>query len=32
MLDSATYDLDRLDRETRMPIKALGLAVAERLV
>lgn len=31
MLDSATYDLDRLDRETRMPIKALGLAVAERL-
>jgi len=32
MLDSATYSLEALPRGTRMPIKALGLAVAERLV
>jgi MinD-like ATPase involved in chromosome partitioning or flagellar assembly len=32
MLDSGTYTLDALDGETRLAIKRLGLAVAERLV
>jgi len=32
MLDSATYSLEALGRPTRMAIKALGLAVARRLV
>lgn len=32
MLDSGTYDLDELGRAMRMPIKRLGLAVAEQLV
>lgn len=32
MLDSATYTLDDLPRKTRMPIKRLGLAVAQDLV
>lgn len=32
MLDSGTYALDALGRETRVPIKLLGLAVAEQLV
>lgn len=32
MLDTATYALDALGRPTRVPIKLLGLAVAEQLV
>lgn len=32
MLDSGTYSLEALDPETRLPIKELGLAVAEQLV
>jgi MinD-like ATPase involved in chromosome partitioning or flagellar assembly len=32
MLDSGTYSLEALDRRTRLPIKRLGLAVAEQLV
>jgi MinD-like ATPase involved in chromosome partitioning or flagellar assembly len=32
MLDSATYQLDALERTSRMAIKRLGLAVAEQLV
>jgi MinD-like ATPase involved in chromosome partitioning or flagellar assembly len=32
MLDSGTYALEALDRSTRLPIKRLGLAVAEQLV
>jgi MinD-like ATPase involved in chromosome partitioning or flagellar assembly len=32
MLDSGTYSLEALDRRTRLPIKQLGLAVAEQLV
>jgi MinD-like ATPase involved in chromosome partitioning or flagellar assembly len=32
MLDSATYQLDALERTTRMAIKRLGLAVADQLV
>ena len=32
MLDSATYQLDALERPSRMAIKRLGLAVAEQLV
>jgi hypothetical protein len=32
MLDSGTYSLEALDRRTRLPVKRLGLAVAERLV
>ncbi len=32
MLDTGTYALEALPRETRMPIKLLGLAVAEQLV
>jgi MinD-like ATPase involved in chromosome partitioning or flagellar assembly len=32
MLDSGTYTLEALDRRTRLPIKRLGLAVAEQLV
>jgi MinD-like ATPase involved in chromosome partitioning or flagellar assembly len=32
MLDSGTYSLEALDRRTRVPVKRLGLAVAERLV
>jgi MinD-like ATPase involved in chromosome partitioning or flagellar assembly len=32
MLDSGTYSLEALDRRTRLPVKQLGLAVAERLV
>jgi MinD-like ATPase involved in chromosome partitioning or flagellar assembly len=32
MLDSGTYTLEALDRRTRLPVKRLGLAVAERLV
>lgn len=32
MLDSATYRLDSLNRPTRVPIRQLGLAVAEKLV
>lgn len=31
MLDSASYELGALDRDTRMPIKELGLAAYERL-
>jgi MinD-like ATPase involved in chromosome partitioning or flagellar assembly len=31
MLDSGTYSLEALDRCTRLPVKRLGLAVAERL-
>lgn len=31
MLDSGTYALERLSRRVRMPIKELGLAVAEQL-
>ena len=32
MLDSGTYSLEALDRESRIPVKTLGLAVAEQLV
>ena len=32
MLDSGTYTLEGLRRETRRPVKLLGLAVAEQLV
>jgi MinD-like ATPase involved in chromosome partitioning or flagellar assembly len=32
MLASDTYSLEALDRRTRLPVKRLGLAVAERLV
>jgi hypothetical protein len=32
MLDTGTYALDALDRDTRVPVKLLGLAVAEQLV
>jgi hypothetical protein len=32
MLDSASYQLDVLERTSRMAIKRLGLAVAEQLV
>jgi putative peptide zinc metalloprotease protein len=32
MLDSGTYSLNALDRETRMAVKTLGLAVGEQLV
>jgi len=32
MLDSGTYALEALDRSTRVPIKQLGVAVAEQLV
>jgi MinD-like ATPase involved in chromosome partitioning or flagellar assembly len=32
MLDSATYDLDGLALDTRLPIKALGQSVVERLI
>jgi MinD-like ATPase involved in chromosome partitioning or flagellar assembly len=32
MLDSGTYSLEALDRRTRLSVKRLGLAVAERLV
>jgi MinD-like ATPase involved in chromosome partitioning or flagellar assembly len=32
MLDSGTYALEALDRGTRIPVKQLGLAVAEQLV
>jgi MinD-like ATPase involved in chromosome partitioning or flagellar assembly len=32
MLDSGTYSLDRLGRDTRVPVKTLGLAVVEQLV
>ena len=32
MLDSGTYALDALRRETRLAIKRLGLAVGEQLV
>jgi MinD-like ATPase involved in chromosome partitioning or flagellar assembly len=32
MLDSGTYSLDRLSRDTRVPVKTLGLAVIEQLV
>lgn len=32
MLDTATYSLGALDRSTRLPVKLLGLAVAEQLV
>jgi len=32
MLDTGTYALGALDRGTRMPVKLLGLAVAEQLV
>ena len=31
MLASGTYSLEALDRRTRLPVKRLGLAVAERL-
>jgi MinD-like ATPase involved in chromosome partitioning or flagellar assembly len=31
MLDSGTYSLEALDRRTRLPVKRLGVAVAERL-
>ena len=31
MLDSGTYTLEALDRTTRIPIKQLGMAVAEQL-
>jgi hypothetical protein len=32
MLDSGTYTLGGLERDLRMPIKRLGLAVASALV
>ncbi len=32
MLDSGTYTLEALERSTRVPIKQLGVAVAEQLV
>jgi hypothetical protein len=32
MLDSGTYSLEALDRRTRLSVKRLGLAAAERLV
>lgn len=32
MLDTGAYSLEALDRCTRLPVKRLGLAVAERLV
>jgi hypothetical protein len=32
MLHSGTYSLEALDRRARLPLKRLGLAVAERLV
>ena len=32
MLDTGTYSLEALDRGTRIPIKQLGLAVAQQLV
>jgi hypothetical protein len=32
MLDSGTYSLEALGRGTRVPVKMLGLAVAEQLV
>jgi MinD-like ATPase involved in chromosome partitioning or flagellar assembly len=32
MLDTATYQLDALDRTSRLPIKKLGLLVAEQFV
>jgi hypothetical protein len=32
MLDSGTYSLEGLGRPTRMPVKELGLHVAEQLV
>ena len=32
MLDSGTYSLEALDRDTRLPVKLLGLAVTEQLV
>ena len=32
MLDSGTYNSERLDRATRLAVKRLGLAVAEQLV
>ncbi len=32
MLDSGTYSLEALDRASRVPIKQLGIAVAEQLV
>jgi MinD-like ATPase involved in chromosome partitioning or flagellar assembly len=32
MLDTGTYSLEALDRRTRLPVKRLGLAVAEQLV
>ena len=32
MLDSGTYALEALDRGTRLPIKQLGLAIAQQLV
>jgi MinD-like ATPase involved in chromosome partitioning or flagellar assembly len=32
MLDSGTYSLEALDREPRIAVKTLGLAVAEQLV
>lgn len=32
MLDTGTYSLEALSRETRLPVKLLGLAVAEQLV
>lgn len=32
MLDTATYSLGALDRSSRLPVKQLGLAVAEQLV
>jgi hypothetical protein len=32
MLGSATYQVDALERPTRMTIKRLGLAVSEQLV
>ena len=32
MLDSGTYSLEALDRESRVAVKMLGLAVSEQLV
>ena len=32
MLDSATYSLDALRRDTRLPVKRLGVEVAEKLI
>ena len=32
MLDSATYSLDALRRETRLPVKRLGVEVVEKLI